>query len=136
MGDLLQQRRRQRAVALPAGQSESQRNTGCYDDGMPNVRFTISTAPDVQAAIRAHAEAAGMDVSAYMIAAAAAQMARDDAATASFAALDALNQAAIEEAAGDPEDEVPSFEELTAEDQAFVRRVLGNALEADDAGAS
>ncbi|HEY1700296.1 MAG TPA: hypothetical protein VGG75_11350 [Trebonia sp.] len=101
---------------------------------MPNVRFTISTAPDVQAAIRAHAEAAGMDVSAYMIAAAAAQMARDDAAAASFAALDALNQAAIEAGAGEPDDELPSFEELSAEDQAFVRRALRHALGADDGG--
>ena len=58
------------------------RNTPCYDAFMPNVRFTISTASDVLAAIREHADAAGMDVSAYMVAAAAAQMASDDAITA------------------------------------------------------
>jgi hypothetical protein len=70
---------------------------------MPNIRFNISTASDAQAAIRTHAEAAGMDVSAYMIAAAAAQMARDDAATLALAALDARNQAALAEAADIPE---------------------------------
>lgn len=110
------------------------RNTACYDDGMPNIRFTISTASDVQAAIRAHADAAGMDVSAYMIAAAVAQMARDDAATAAFAALDARNQAALEQAAGIPQAELPSFASLTAEEQVLVRRVLGSALGSDDAG--
>jgi hypothetical protein len=101
---------------------------------VPNVRFTISTASDVQAAIRAHAEAAGMDVSGYMIAAAVAQMARDDAAIAAFASLDALNQAAFEQAAGIPEAALPSFASLTAEEQVLVRRVLGSALGSDDAG--
>jgi hypothetical protein len=101
---------------------------------MPNIRFTISTASDVQAAIRAHAETAGMDVSAYMIAAAVAQMARDDAATAAFAALDARNQAASEEAADIPEADLPSFEALSPEEQVLVRRVLGSALGSDDAG--
>ena len=111
-----------------------ERNTPCYDYGMPNIRFTISTAADVQTAIRAHAEAAGMDVSAYMIAAAVAQMARDDAATSAFAALDARNQAALVEAADIPEADLPSFAALTAADQALVRRVLGSALGSDDAG--
>jgi uncharacterized protein (DUF1778 family) len=101
---------------------------------MPNTRFTISTAPDVQAAIRRHAEAAGMDVSAYMIAAAVAQMARDDVATAAFAALDARNQAALEQAADIPEADLPSFAALTAEEQVLVQRVLGSALGSDDAG--
>ena len=111
-----------------------ERNTPCYDNGMPNIRFTISTASDVQAAIRTHAEAAGMDVSAYMIAAAVAQMARDDAATSAFAALDARNQAALAEAADLPEADLPSFAVLTAEEQVLVRRVLGSALGSDDAG--
>ena len=101
---------------------------------MANVRFSISTASEVQAAIKAHAEAAGMDVSAYMVAAAVAQMARDDAATAAFAALDALNQTAIEEAAGIAEADLPSFASLTAEEQLLVRRVLGSALGSDDSG--
>ena len=110
------------------------RNTACYDDGMPNIRFTISTASEVQTAIRTHAEAAGMDVSAYMIAAAVAQMARDDAATSAFAALDARNQAALEEAADIPEADLPSFTALTVEEQILVRRVLGSALGSDGTG--
>jgi hypothetical protein len=101
---------------------------------VPNIRFTVSTASDVQAAIRTHAEAAGMDVSAYMIAAAVAQMARDDAAAAAFAALDARNQAALEEAAEIPEPDLPSFAALTQAEQALVRRVLGSALGSDGAG--
>jgi hypothetical protein len=101
---------------------------------MPNIRFTISTASDVQAAIRRHADAAGMDVSAYMIAAAVAQMARDDAATASFAALDARNQAAFEQTADVPEAELPSFDALTTDERALVQRVLASALGSDAAG--
>jgi hypothetical protein len=101
---------------------------------MANVRFSISTASEVQAAIKAHAEAAGMDVSAYMVAAAVAQMARDDAATAAFASLDSLNQAALEDAANIPEANLPSFASLTAEEQLLVRRVLGSALGSDDSG--
>ncbi|WP_084010751.1 hypothetical protein [Pseudofrankia sp. DC12] len=100
---------------------------------MPNIRFTISTASDVQAAIRMHAEAAGMDVSAYMIAAAVAQMARDDAATATFAALDARNRAALEQAGGVPETDLPSFDALTTDEQALVHRVLNSALGSDAA---
>ncbi|HEY1619349.1 MAG TPA: hypothetical protein VGG25_17135 [Streptosporangiaceae bacterium] len=101
---------------------------------MPNVRFTISTASDVQVAIRTHAEAAGMDVSAYMIAAAVAQMARDDAAAAAFAALDTRNQAASEEAAEISEAKLPTFEALTVQEQALVRRVLESALGSDGTG--
>ncbi|WP_261571001.1 hypothetical protein [Frankia gtarii] len=100
---------------------------------MANIRFTISTASDVQAAIRRHAEAAGLDVSAYMIAAAAAQMARDDAATATFAVLDARNQAALEQAADLPEADLPSFDTLTTHEQALVHRVLSSALGSDAA---
>ncbi len=121
-------RRAPRTPGLP------ERNTSYYDHGVVNIRLSISTASDVQAAIKAHAEAAGMDVSAYMVAAAVAQMARDDAATAAFAALDARNQGALEEAAGIPEAEQPSFASLTAEEQDLVRRVLSGALGSDDAG--
>ncbi len=85
-------------------------------------------ASDVQAAVRMHAEAAGMGMSAYMIAAAVAQMARDDAATRAFAALDARNQAAEEHAADPPNADLPSFAVLSSEEQAVVRRVLGSAF--------
>ncbi|TCJ33024.1 hypothetical protein E0504_40315 [Parafrankia sp. BMG5.11] len=74
-----------------------------------------------------------MDVSAYMIAAAVAQMARDDAAMAAFAALDARNQAAFEQAADLPEADPPSFDALTTDEQALVHRVLASALGTDTA---
>ena len=52
-------------------------------------RFSISTREEIHDRIRAHAEAAGVDVSTYMIAAAIQQMIRDDQAAASFATIDA-----------------------------------------------
>ena len=100
---------------------------------MANTRFTISTAPAIQAAIKAHAEAAGMDVSAYVIAAAIAQMAADDAASAVFAPLDAENEAATEEAAAISVPALPAFEDLTAEEQLLVHKVISSALGTDEA---
>jgi hypothetical protein len=100
---------------------------------MGNLRFSISTDPEVHAAIRAHAEAAGLDLSGYMTAAAVAQMAADDAAAAVFAPLDADNTAAVDEGAGLEEPGVPAFEDLTAEEQGLIRRVLGSALGTDRA---
>jgi hypothetical protein len=67
---------------------------------MVNIRFSVSADPEVHRAIKAHAEAAGMDVSGYMIAAAVAQMAADDSAAAVFARLDAENATAAAEATG------------------------------------
>lgn len=52
-------------------------------------RFSISAREETHDRIRAHAEAAGVDVSTYMIAAAIQQMIRDDQAAASFATIDA-----------------------------------------------
>jgi hypothetical protein len=100
---------------------------------MANTRFTISTDPAIQTAIKAHAEAAGMDMSAYMIASAIAQMAADDAASAVFAPLDAENTAAIEEAAFLSAPPLPAFEDLTAEEQLLVHRVVSSALGTDEA---
>lgn len=100
---------------------------------MPNTRFTISTDPDVQAAIRTHADAAGLDVSAYIVAAAAAQMAADDAASAAFAPLDADNANAMRQSADLALPDLPAFEELPAEEQVLVRRVIGSALGSDHA---
>jgi hypothetical protein len=100
---------------------------------MPNTRFTISTNPEIQSAIRAHADAAGMDVSAYMIAAAVAQMARDDAATAVFASLDARNRAAMEQMTDLPEQDLPAFEDLTPEERILIQRVVASALGSDSA---
>jgi hypothetical protein len=100
---------------------------------MANMRFSISTDPQVHAAVKAHADAAGMDVSGYMVAAAVAQMAADDAAAAVFAPLDADNATALDEAAALETPSLPAFEDLTAEEQALVRRVLSSALGSDRA---
>jgi hypothetical protein len=101
---------------------------------MANTRFSISTDPAVQRAIKAHAEAAGMDVSAYMVTAAIAQMAADDAASAVFAPLDAENASALAEAAEINPASVPGLGDLTAEEQHMVLRVMRSALGSDVAG--
>jgi hypothetical protein len=101
-----------------------------------NIRFTVSTDPEVHSAIKAHADAAGLDVSAYVVAAAAAQMATDDAAAAVFAPLDADNAAAAEQATAMTIPALPALEDLSAEEQALVRRVLSSALGSDHAGAA
>jgi hypothetical protein len=100
---------------------------------MANTRFTISTDPAVQAAIKAHAESAGLDVSAYMVAAAIAQMAADDAASAVFAPLDAANTAAMQEGAAMSAAPLPAFEDLTPEEQLLVHRVVSSALGTEEA---
>lgn len=100
---------------------------------MANMRFSISTDPQVHAAVKAHADAAGMDVSGYLIAAAMSQMAADDAAAAVFAPLDSDNAAALEEAATLEAPDMPALEDLTAEEQAMVRRALSAALGSDRA---
>lgn len=102
---------------------------------MANPRFSISTDPGIQRAIKAHAEAAGLDVSAYMVAAAIAQMAADDAASAVFAPLDGENASALAEISPEP---LPAFADLTAEEQHLVLRVMRSALGSegtDEAGA-
>jgi hypothetical protein len=100
---------------------------------MANTRFTISTDPAIQAGIKAHAEAAGLDVSAYMVAAAIAQMAADDAASAVFAPLDAENAAAAMQAATMSALPTPAFEDLTPEEQLLVHKVVSSALGTDEA---
>jgi hypothetical protein len=100
---------------------------------MPNTRFTISTDPEVQSAIKAHADAAGLDVSAYMIAAAVAQMAADDVASAVFAPLDADNAGAMEQSTAATIPDLPAFEDLSAEEQVLVSRVVRSALGSDRA---
>jgi hypothetical protein len=101
---------------------------------MVNTRFSISTDPAIQKAIKAHAEAAGMDVSAYMVAAATAQMTADDAASAVFAPLDADNASALAEAAQISPAPLPAFDDLTAQEQRLVLRVMRSALGADGTG--
>jgi hypothetical protein len=103
---------------------------------MANTRFSISTDPAIQRAIKAHAEAAGMDVSAYMVAAATAQMAADDAASAVFAPLDAENASALAEAAEISPAPLPAFADLSTEEQHLVLRVMRSALGSDGTGAA
>ena len=112
------------------------RNTPCYSSRVANVRFTVSTDPEVHAAIRSHADAAGLDVSAYVIAAVVAQMEADDTAAAVFAPLDADNAAAAEQATVTAMPALPTLDELSAEEQALVRRVVNSALGSDHAGAA
>jgi hypothetical protein len=56
---------------------------------MGTKRFSVSAREEIHDRIRAHAEAAGVDISTYLIAAAVQQMIRDDQAAASFATIDA-----------------------------------------------
>jgi hypothetical protein len=101
---------------------------------MANTRFSISTDPAIQTAIKAHAEAAGLDVSAYMVAAAIAQMAADDAVSAVFSPLDEENASALAEAADMSPAPLPTFEDLTVEEQHLVLRVMRSALGSDETG--
>lgn len=75
-----------------------------------------------------------MDVSAYMVAAAIAQMAADDAASAVFAPLDAENTSALAEAAEISPAPLSAFEDLTPEEQHLVLRVVRSALGSDATG--
>ncbi len=75
-----------------------------------------------------------MDVSAYMVAAAVAQMAADDAASAVFAPLDAENASALAEAAEVSPTPLAAFEDLTAEEQHLVLRVMRSALGSEGTG--
>lgn len=69
-----------------------------------------------------------------MVAAAMAQMAIDDAASAVFAPIDAENAAAMKESASISAPSSASFEDLTAEEQLLVHRVLSSAIGTDEAG--
>jgi hypothetical protein len=99
---------------------------------MPNMRFTISTEPEIHSAIKAHADAAGIDVSAYVIAAAVTQMAADDAAAAVFAPLDADN-ATGDQAVDMAMRDLPAFEDLSPDEQTQIRRMVSSAVRSGDA---
>lgn len=75
-----------------------------------------------------------MDVSAYMVAAAIAQMAADDAASAVFAPVDADNASALAKAAEISPEPLSTFDDLTAEDQHLVLRVVRSALGSEGTG--
>ncbi|HZU57553.1 MAG TPA: hypothetical protein VFA06_16910 [Actinocrinis sp.] len=85
-------------------------------------RFSVSTDEETHAAIRAHAEAQGLDVSAYLMVAARLLMAQDDLVTARFADVDA----AIAAAESGPEaPALPLNEEEAAAVDRFLDELVG-----------
>lgn len=75
---------------------------------MATKRFSISTTPEMHALIKEHAESVGMDVSAYMIAAAIQQISHDVHVREVFADLDAaIDDLERRAAALPPEPSVP-----------------------------
>lgn len=103
---------------------------------MAGARVTISAGPAVMAAIEAHAQAAGLDVSAYLVAAAVAQMAADDAATAVFASIDAEIASGMRAGAPVSSPPLPALADLSPAEQLRVRRVLNSALGTGETGPS
>ncbi|GAB3452279.1 hypothetical protein GCM10027570_30310 [Streptomonospora sediminis] len=105
---------------------------------MSKVRISISLDPEQAERIRAHAERAGMDVSAYFVNAATRQMAETEAIEDKFQEIDALIDRVEEEgrllaqASGD--DDGPG--ELTEEERHDVARAVRLVLGTDEDGAS
>ncbi|MEU3602771.1 hypothetical protein ABZ714_29300 [Streptomyces sp. NPDC006798] len=91
---------------------------------MAKTRISISLDSAHAERIRAHAERAGMDVSAYLVNAATRQMAEVEAAEAQFARVDAMIAAAESEAAAlSPSTEVADAD-LTEQERREVREAL------------
>ncbi|MEU1788024.1 hypothetical protein ABZ553_19460 [Streptomyces sparsogenes] len=86
-------------------------------------RFSISMDPDVRASVKAHAEAMGLDVSAYITVALRRQMAEDDLVARRFAEVDAAISAT--EAMSAPETADPLIDEA---DLAAARTGITRAL--------
>lgn len=80
-------------------------NNQCYAGRVAIKRFSVSTDEETHAAIKAHAEAQGLDVSSYLMAAARQLMAMDDLVASRFADVDAAI-ARAEAAEEEPEVEV------------------------------
>ncbi|MEV7089765.1 hypothetical protein AB0O07_28410 [Streptomyces sp. NPDC093085] len=91
---------------------------------MAKTRISISLESEHAERIRAHAERAGMDVSAYLVNAATRQMAEVEAAEAQFAEIDALIAAAEEEAGALPPLPEPAEGDLTEEERREVRAAM------------
>ncbi|MBC2878496.1 MULTISPECIES: hypothetical protein [Streptomyces] len=91
----------------------------------PKERFSISMDPDLREALREHAKAMGLDVTAYVTAAVRRQMAEDEEVARRFAAIDA--EIARTEAMPAPEGAEPEF---SAEELAAARAGLAKALAA------
>ncbi|AUG79667.1 hypothetical protein CFP65_4952 [Kitasatospora sp. MMS16-BH015] len=92
---------------------------------MAKTRISITLDADHADHIRAHAERAGMDVSAYFANAATRQMAEVEAAEAQFARIDAMIAAAEAEAVSFPASAESADEELTEEERREVDEAMG-----------
>jgi hypothetical protein len=102
---------------------------------MAKTRISISLDSDHADRIRAHAERAGMDVSAYLVNAATRQMAEVEAAEAQFARIDAMIAAAEAEAASLPPLTEVADGELTEQERREVRAAMELVYGADGAAA-
>ncbi|GGK54727.1 hypothetical protein Ppa06_12750 [Planomonospora parontospora subsp. parontospora] len=91
---------------------------------MAKTRISISIDPDHAERIRAHAERAGMDVSAYLVNAAVRQMAETDTLESQFASVDAVIAAAEAEAAALPPLPAVADDELTEEERREVQEAM------------
>jgi uncharacterized protein (DUF1778 family) len=91
---------------------------------MAKTRISISLDVEHAENIRAHAERAGMDISAFMVNAAIRQMAEIEASEAQFAHIDAMIAEAEAEAAKLPEIREATEADLTEEERREVHEAL------------
>ncbi|MGF1427645.1 hypothetical protein [Kitasatospora sp. LaBMicrA B282] len=91
---------------------------------MAKTRISISLDSELSERIRAHAERAGLDLSAYLVLAATRQMAETDAAEAQFSHLDAVIASAEAEAAELPEPPAITDADLTEEERQEVMAAM------------
>jgi uncharacterized protein (DUF1778 family) len=102
---------------------------------MAKNRLTLTLEPEEDAAVRAAAEAEGLDLSAFLRAAALAEVARVRRTTARFAELDALSRDAETAGQGAPPTAAPADDAamdayLDAIDTAFAHRGRGGGAAA------
>ncbi|GAA3627926.1 hypothetical protein ACG5V6_26125 [Streptomyces chitinivorans] len=98
---------------------------------MAKTRISISLDSEHAERIRAHAERAGMDVSAYLVNAATRQMAETEAIEAQFSHIDAVIAAAEAEAAELPALPEPGDDDLTEAERQEVREAVELVLGGD-----
>ena len=91
---------------------------------MAKTRISISLDAAHAEQIRAHADRAGMDVSAYLVNAATRQMAETDALDAQFASIDAVIAAAEAEASELPELPQVAEDDLTEQERREVEEAM------------
>lgn len=92
-----------------------------YTSAVARTRISISLDADHAERIRAHAERAGMNVSAYLVNAAIRQMMEENAIEARFAKIDAVIAEAEAEAAALPEVSEATDADLTADERRRLR---------------